>query len=134
MSFTHRIRAASFSGPGESLGGASTTVVGDVAGTPVSVVIPAGSTNYSVLAAFDGSAMKSLYMIASGDLTIDVVSAVSPNPVIELLANRPFYWIQAERESNPFGASDVTGFLVDNADPSVDVTLEIRSLADGTPA
>lgn len=132
MSFTHRIRAATFTGPGESLGGASTTVEGG--GAPgVSETIPAGATSLALTAAFDVSAMKSLYMIASIDMTVDVVSAASPNPSFDLLAGQPVSWLASSGESNPFGASDVTGFLVTNPDASVAGLLDIRAIVDVTP-
>jgi hypothetical protein len=130
--FTHRIRAATFSGAGESLGGATSTIAGSTE-VKVSESIAAGASNAAVTLALDVSAMKDAWLLADGDLTVGVVSADSPNPEIELKANVPFYWIAASGDANPFGVSDVTGLLVTNTDGSVAVQLDVRALVDATP-
>lgn len=132
MSFTHRIRTASFSGPGESLGGATTSVEGGGA-VNISEAIGAGATNLAVSAAFDVSAMKSLYVIATIDLTVAAVSADSPNPSLALLAGQPVTWLATSGEDNPLGTTDVTGLLVTNPDASVAGQLDVRAIVDVTP-
>jgi hypothetical protein len=133
MSVTHSIRSASFSGPGESLGGTSTAVVGGGA-TNISEAIAAGASNLAITASYDVSAMKSLFILATTvDLTVAVVSADSPNPSLSLLAGQAITWLATSGEDNPFGATDVTGLLVTNADGSTAGQLDVRVISDVTP-
>ena len=59
--------------------------------------------------------LRSLFMLASRDLTIKTNSADTPDDTIELKANDPFVWRDNGYHANPFAGGDVDTIHVINA-------------------
>ena len=71
--------------------------------------------------------LKSIYMLASVDMTVETNAADhTGGDEISLVANVPFSWTESSGETNPFTA-DVTAIFV-SPDSAAASTLEIRAL------
>lgn len=80
----------------------------------------------------DPTLVKSIYMVASTDMTITPknLAAASATP-IELTANVAMMWSQSSGTSNPFDGANVATLHVANLD-AADGTLSIRCSKDAT--
>jgi len=101
----------------------------------ISETIAANATNLQINLAIDVSALKSIFMLASTNMSIytNDVSGGSPDHTINLIAGRPLIWTNNSYFASPFAgdASDVTNIRVTNG--SVEGTLQICVVQDATP-
>ena len=114
--------------------GARTTAktVTETAAAEVNVeeTIAPSSTDVQVNIALDVSAMKSAYLLATADMTLETNSGSAPDATINLTANVPKAWYTGANGTNPFGAVDVTKVYVTSTDGG---TLTMNCLQDPTP-
>lgn len=94
--------------------------------------IPDGSTNLQIAFAFTKTKLQSIYILASGVLTLKTNSTSSPGETIVLAANQPVQWsaLDAVLIPNPF-STNVTTLYVTNASGAA-ATLQIRGVVDLT--
>lgn len=101
----------------------------------VDETIGVDAANFLINLAIDISALKSIYMLASKNMTIytNDLSSGAPDHTISLVANVPYRWTTASPGASPFAgdASDVTKIYVTGAGASG--TLKINILQDATP-
>ena len=93
--------------------------------------IPDSSTDLLVALAFDKTKIKSIYLTADQNLTLEFNSGSVPAPSISLVANIPFVWQSNDGHANPFSAANVTALYVTNASGSA-AQLQGRVLVDPT--
>ena len=94
--------------------------------------VPADSTDLQINAAIDYSALKSLYICATGgDLTLETNSGDTPDDTLTLSDGVPLVWYTGCGHANPFSADVAKFYATEGA--SVEVTLAIRALMDATP-
>lgn len=86
-------------------------------------------TDTLISVAIDVSALVSLYLKSDVAATIEVNSGGSPTKTITLAADEPYVWPMGG-QTNPLGASDVTGLYVTNA---ADAAITMYALVDPTP-
>lgn len=102
--------------------------------------IAASAVDQLVNFAIDKDDMRSLFILATGDLTIETNHATVPLNTIALKANEPVVYRTKSGtdgtvqpgHANPFAAADVTQLFVTNPNAAV-VALTIRALYDATP-
>jgi hypothetical protein len=94
--------------------------------------IPGASTNLEVIVAVDVSALKSLFLFCSRDVTIKTNSSGSPDNTINLRAGEPLHWHTNAYFANPLLAADVTSIFVTLAAGDA-ATLYWDDLQDPTP-
>lgn len=95
------------------------------------ITIAIGASDYEVVIAIDFSELKSLFIAADQDLTLETNSGAVPDDTISLKADAPMVWNEDSYFSNPFTA-DVTSIFVTNAS-GVATTLIIEVVQDATP-
>lgn len=72
--------------------------------------------------------LKSIFMLADQDLTIETNDGTTPDDTISLVAGVPFWWCDSSGLPNPFSA-DISAIFVTNAEAET-ATLKIRALFD----
>lgn len=92
--------------------------------------IPIAASDLLVAWVCDFSQMKSFYMVADQDLSIDTNQAHPGIEEFELKANEPTVWTENCGLANPF-STDVTALYVSN-DSGVETILKVRKLEDPT--
>lgn len=95
----------------------------------ISEAISANQTDLLIACVIDVSQLKSIYMLASQNMTIETNSATVPGTTIVLDANEPYVWHSDSPQANPFGSTDVTALYVTNTTAG---DLDIRALIDPT--
>ena len=93
--------------------------------------VPAPSTNFEVFVGIDVSAVKSFYIKASRDMTVESFDGAAAGQTLNLLAGWPYLWTTDSYDTFKFTA-DITKFQCDLA-AGVAATLEILVNADPTP-
>lgn len=103
-------------------------------GPYLEVSVPASTTNKEVACAFTISALKSFFLLATGDLTMEINDPTTPpaGGTYTIVANKPMVWYDGCGIANPFPEA-VTVVYLTNADPDNAVTVYIRVLGDTTP-
>ena len=132
MSFTHTINKVFNSDSGASFIGS----VASTGGMEVNVdeAIPALSTDLLVAFAADVSQVKSLFILATGAMTIETNDGSSPGNTITLAANIPFVWTSQDgldlRDTAEAAVTvDITSIYVTS---TAGGSLKIRALIDPT--
>lgn len=102
----------------------------------ISASVSAGTTNGLHALTIDVSQLKSLFIVADGDLTLETNSGSSPANTITLQANEPFAWATGVdgtlRDTGGTAiTTDITGLYVTNAGAAA-VTLQFFALVDPT--
>lgn len=94
--------------------------------------IPDGSTNLQIAFAFTKAKLQSIYILASGVLTLKTNSTSSPGETIVLAANQPVQWsaLDAVFIPNPFSTNVTTLYATNSSGAAV--TLQIRGVVDLT--
>ena len=132
MAFTHTW-GLTFRSGGQSVSSTTETVTAN-AEANIDESIPDNSANYVINMSIDISTLKSIFMLASVDMTLNTNddSGGSPAHTIELSAGQALRWTVNSVEASPFAAdaADVVDIRVTSADPG---TLKIWTLQDGTP-
>ncbi len=132
MAFTHTW-GLSFRSGGQSVS-STTEVVTSSGESNISESIPDNASNYVINMAIDISVLKSVFMLASVDMTLCTNDNLlgAPDHTIELTAGLPLRWTVNSVEASPFAgdATDVTDVRVTSGDPG---TLQIWTLQDATP-
>lgn len=134
MSFTHKIRQTFNPGEADQVD-ATVTQTADAEDSR-SLSVADGVTDQEVVLAVDVSALKSLYMLSTKDVTVETNSASTPDNVFTLKANVPFIW-QAGGPAlrDTAGAAvtvDIAKLYVTNASGAA-AAIEMRVLQDSTP-
>ena len=94
--------------------------------------IAGSSTDVQVNCPIDVSALKSIYMVADKDLTIQTNDGGSPDNTIALKANVPFVWDASSGYFPNVLTVDVVALFVTNGTADA-AALQIRTLSDPTP-
>lgn len=95
----------------------------------ISESISANQTDLLIAYVLDVSQLKSIFMLATADMTLETNSSSVPGTTIALKANEPYMWHSNSPQANPFGATDVTALYVTNTTAG---DLDIRALVDPT--
>lgn len=82
--------------------------------------------------ALDVSALKSLYIVASANMTLEFGDASTPDKTLALVADQPFVWHNLSLQANPFGSTDVDSLFITKAGAGA-WRLQIKALLDATP-
>lgn len=106
----------------------------------VDATIAAGAADFLVNFAIDKDDMRSLYILATQNLTLETNNAGAPVNTVALVANEPLIFRTKSGTdatlppgmANPFAAGDVTAIYITNASGQ-SATLTIRALYDATP-
>ncbi len=94
--------------------------------------ITGATSDVEIDLALDVSQMKSLFILADGDLTLETNGTAEPEATIELKAGEPLAWqAGAGYFANPLGDTDVTSLFASNAGESA-VRLQMYILIDPT--
>jgi len=110
-------KSISSSGTGEN------NIVGESIASP--------ETDYEINWDCDVSALKSLYIVSTQDVTFETNDGAAPNNTIALRADEPYIWHTTSYDSCLLTV-DVTKIFITNASGST-ATLDIRSIQDATP-
>jgi len=127
MAFTHTFNK------GWTNGGAPINKAVDVsAGSEINIEESVPTGNLTIGFGVDISALKGLYILASGNLTLRTNDNDSPDDELAIHGNQPLVWSGTDGYfSNPFGA-DIATLIAENPGAG-NVTLQIRALVDPTP-
>lgn len=93
--------------------------------------IATAETDYEIIWACDVSALTSLYIVSTQDVTFETNDGVAPDNTIALRADEPYIWHTNSYDSCLLTV-DVTSIFITNASGAT-ATLDIRSLQDATP-
>ncbi len=102
-------------------------------GKNISEQIADAQTDSPIAGTVDVSALKSLYIKADQDCTLETNSGSAPDAIIALKANKALVWESSDGYyTNPLGVTDVASWFLTNASGSA-VNIEIHTLEDATP-
>jgi hypothetical protein len=90
----------------------------------------AATTEYQL--AIDVSALQSVVMISTKNVTLKTNSSGAPDSTVVLVANEPKMWSADVGGTNPFVAADVTSIFIVNASGAA-AAVRITGLVDATP-
>jgi len=93
--------------------------------------VPDSTTDMFLNVPVDVSEIKSFYMMATQDLTIETNSGSSPDETLNLKANEPLEWWPTSLHDCPLSV-DVTAMYVSNSSGEA-AKLDIEILHDPTP-
>ena len=128
--FTHSIKY-SWSGPGTSSLSGVVTRTGDADDSRI-ILVPAPTTDLPVTLSLDVSALKSVYMISTQDVTLETnATNHAGGNLIALTAGIPIVFQSDAGQSNPL-TLDVTALYITNLG-EVDAQVDLRFLSDSTP-
>jgi len=129
MAFTHTLTSSINNGAGSV--SRSVSFTGDARDSRV-IAVPTPSTDLLVNIAIDVDQIKSLYIVADQNLTLETNNSAAPDNTIALKANKPFiYWTTSYYYVSVLTV-DVTKIYVTNASGTA-ATLYIELLQDSTP-
>lgn len=130
MSFTHQHTI--------SLAGGSSTLSGVITATADSkeafdIDLTSAEADKQIAVAIDVSALASLFVFATGDITLKTNSTSDPDDTISVPANTPFRWTSAESTWYPCPlTADVTTLYITNGESDA-TNVKIEILTDSTP-
>jgi len=107
------------------------TFAADSAPNIYSASIPDSSTDLLVNIALDVDKVKSFYMVADQDITIETNDGATPDNTINLKAGVPYIWHENSYHSFLLTV-DVTAFYVTNSSGQT-ATLDVEATMDCTP-
>jgi hypothetical protein len=133
MAYTH-VWGLNFKSGGQSVS-TTTETVSSSGEANISETIPEDATNFVINMAIDISVLKSIFMLASKDMTLytNDDSGGAPDHTIVLKAGQALRWTENSVEASPFAAdaTDVTDVRVTLVGAAG--TLQIWTLQDATP-
>ncbi len=109
MSLTHKVKR-SFTSGSEVLEYSETINTGSAFELDVAIV--ASSTDIPLACAIDVSEMKTLFLLATQDMTLETNDGTTPAATVTLKAGIPVVWTSTSGQTNPFGSTNVTGLYV----------------------
>lgn len=99
----------------------------------VDFTLTSSQSNKQVLIAIDVSALKSIYIDSTTDITIKTNSSSEEDDTISVSGGEPLVWFTGCGLATPFtSGTDVTQIYVTNGEASAG-TVKIRCLHDATP-
>lgn len=128
MAFTHRI-TRSIVTSGNSLTGA--TVVSADGQQSVAVAVNDSVSDLEIEFDVLIADLKSIFILATQDMTLKTNSSGAPPETLDLLAGKPYVWHEGSYFANLL-ATDITKFFVTNAS-GADGQLDVEALYDATP-
>jgi hypothetical protein len=107
----------------------SEIIIGDVDDP---LVVPGSTTDKQVNVAIDVSQLKSLFMMSTTDLLVELNNGTGDANDVALLANEPLIWWQGCGWDCPLKVDVTTGLYLTKAGAG-DATVQMRFLVDATP-
>ena len=98
----------------------------------IEVAVPSPSTNLAIAIAFALTALKSIFIYADGNLTLETNDSGTPDDTFSLAAGKVLAWNTQSLLPNPFSV-DVTEMFATVAGGGNTVNLTIIALVDATP-
>ncbi len=128
MAFTHRI-TRSIVTSGNSLTGA--TVVSTDGQQSVAVAVNDAVSDLEIEFDVLIADLKSVFILATQDMTLKTNSTGAPDETLNLLAGKPYEWQEGSYFANLLG-TNIAKFYVSNAS-GADGQLDVEALYDATP-
>ncbi len=129
MGFQHQITQAWTNGSRAISG--SKEYEANAQGNSIDEVITADAEDELVVFTLDVSQVKSIFILAEGDMTLETNNGAAPTDTINLKAGVPYIWTTDSDDSFKLG-SDVTALYMTELS-SANNRLQIESVYDPTP-